>query len=175
MDLEYSIFVSTFHVTRLVISNWKIPSLSTFFDSLTKEQDKLIHMGVLNYSKGKDHSLMVQGSKNVKTKEKQIVKKPKSEIEDEDSYEDLMNKVKKKGRKYKLYYCSKGFHSNKKYFNKNMDIMSQLLENHNIEVPYEPEKPVDFSEHCHRAQFEGDINYDFSYKVKSFPHISDIS
>ena len=39
---EYSFFVSTFHGTRLAIWNWKIPSLSTFFDSLTKEKAKLI-------------------------------------------------------------------------------------------------------------------------------------
>ena len=40
---------------------------------------------------------MVQGSTKFKSKEKQIVKKPKSEIEDEDSYEDLRKKVKRKG------------------------------------------------------------------------------
>ena len=64
-----------------------MPSLSTFFDSLTKEQDKLIHMGAFRSSKGKDHALIVQGSKNAKSKEKQIVKekKPKSENEDESS------------------------------------------------------------------------------------------
>ena len=91
-------------------------------------------MGVLNSSKGKDHALLVQGSKKFKSKEKQIVKKPKSEIEDEDSYEDLMKKVKKKGSTSKCYYCRKGFHSKNKCFNMNMDIMSQLLEKHNIEV-----------------------------------------
>ena len=94
---DYSVFVSTFHATRLVVSNWKMHSLCTFFDSLTKEKDKLIHMGVLNYSKGNDNALLVQGNKNFKSKEKQIVKKPKSKIEDEDSYEDLIKKVKKKG------------------------------------------------------------------------------
>ena len=67
-------------------------------------------MGVLNSSKVKDHSLLVQGNKNVKSKEKKIVKKPKSKIQDEDSYEDLMKKVKKKGSTSKCYYCRKGFH-----------------------------------------------------------------
>ena len=54
-------------------------------------------MGALKYSNGKYHALIFQGIKNTKSKEKQIVKekKPKSEIEDEDSYEDLMKKVKK--------------------------------------------------------------------------------
>ena len=99
---EYSVFVSTFHATRLVISNWKMLSLCTFFDSLTKEQDKLIQMGALRSSKGKDHALIFQGSKNIKSKENQIVKekKPKSDIEDETlkpTDEGSMKKVKKEG------------------------------------------------------------------------------
>ena len=81
-------------------------------------------MGVLNSSKGKDHALLVQGSKKFNSKEKQIVKKPKSESEDEDSYEELMKKAKKKGSTSKCYYCRKGFHSEKKRFKNNIDIMS---------------------------------------------------
>ena len=55
-----------------------------------------------------------------------------------------------------------------------MDIMYQLLENHNIKVPYELEKPTDYSKHDHSVHFQGDINYALSDRVKSFPHISDI-
>ena len=90
MGPDYSVFVSTFHVTRVVVAKWKMPSLNSFLDSITKEKDKLIHMGVLNFPNRKDHSLLVQGKNNVKSKEKKFVKKPKSEIEEEDSYEDLM-------------------------------------------------------------------------------------
>ena len=97
------------------------------------------------------------------------MKKPKSEIEDE----DLMKKVKKKGRRSKCYYCRKGFHLEKKCFKKNMDIMSQLLEKHKIEVPDELEEPADSSEQCHSAQFQGDITYDFGARVISFSHVSD--
>ena len=128
---DYSVFVSNCHATRLVVPKWKIPSLNTFLNSLTKEKDKLIHMGVLNSSKGKDHALMVQGNKNVKSKEKQIVKKPKSEIEDEISKptdEDSVKKGKKKGSTSKCSYCSNGFNSENKFLNNNMDIMSQLLD-----------------------------------------------
>ena len=112
---EYLFFVSTFHVTRVSISNWKMSSLSTFFDSLTKEKDKLIHMSSLISSKGKDHALIVQGIKNAKSKYKQIVKENmlKSDNEDERSkltYESSMKKVKKKWSTSKCYYCSKGFH-----------------------------------------------------------------
>ena len=55
-----------------------------------------------------------------------------------------------------------------------MDIMSQLLEKHKIEVPYELEKHVDSSEHCHSVQFQGDITYAMSARIKSFSHVSDI-
>ena len=39
---DYSFFVSIFHATRLAAPKWKMPSLNTFLDSLTKERDKLI-------------------------------------------------------------------------------------------------------------------------------------
>ena len=70
-------------------------------------------------------------------------KKPKSNNEDESlkpTNEDSMKKVKKKGSTSKCSYCSKGFHPKNKCFNKNMGIMSQLIEKHNIEVLDELEK-----------------------------------
>ena len=77
-----------------------------------------------------------------------------------------MKKFKKKGSTSKFSYCRKGFHPKKKFFNKNMDIFSHLLEKHNIEVLVELEKAVDSSEHCHSVQFQGDINYALSSRVK---------
>ena len=68
-------------------------------------------MGVLNSPNIKDNSLLVQGKNNVKSKEKQIVKKPKSEIKDEYSYENLMKKVQKKEGTSKCSDCRKDFHS----------------------------------------------------------------
>ena len=102
------------------------------------------------------------------------MKKPKSEIEDEDSYEHLMKKVKNKGSTNKCSYCSKVFHLEKKCFNNNMDIMSQLLEKHKIEVLDELENHVDSLEHCHSAQLQGDITYALSSRVKPFSHVSNI-
>ena len=134
-------------------------------------------MGVLNSSNVKDHYILVQGNKNVKSKEKQIVKKPKSEIEDDSSKptdEDSIKKGKKKGSTSKCSYYNKGFHSEKKCFKKNMDIMSHLLDKHKIEVPDELEKPVDSSKHYHSVQFQGDITYALSARFKSFFHVSDI-
>ena len=148
-----------------------MPSLNTFFDSLTKEQDKLIQMGDVKSPKGKDHSLMVQGIKNSKSKEKKIVKekKPKLEIEDESSKpsdEYSTNKIKNKGSTSKFSYWGNGFHPNNICFKKKMDIMSHLLEKQNIKFRDELVYHVDSSEHCHSAQFQGDINYALSSRVK---------
>ena len=73
--------------------------MSTLFDSLTNEQDKLNQMDSLISSKGKYHALIVQGIKYIKNK---IVKekKPKSGIKDENlkpTNEGSMEKVKKEG------------------------------------------------------------------------------
>ena len=62
-----------------------------------------------------------------------------------------MKKVKKKGSSSKCSYCSKGFHAKNKCFKKKMDIMAQLLEKHNIDVPDELEKPAESLEHYHSA------------------------
>ena len=136
-------------------------------------------MGDVRSSKGKDHSLIVQGIKNERSKVKQIVKekKPKSDIEDESLNpidEGSKKKVKKKGSTSKCSYCRKGFHSENKCFKKNMDIMSQFLEKHKIEVPDELEKPIDSSKQCHSAHFQCDITYALSARVISFSHVFDI-
>ena len=86
-----------------------------------------------------------------------------------------MKKVKKKGSTSKHSYCINDFHSEKKCFKKNMDIMSQLLGKHKIEVPEELQKHADSSEQCQTVQFQGDITYSLSSRVLSFSHVSDIS
>ena len=76
---------------------------------MKKEQYKLIHKGALRIYKRNEYAIIVQGSKNEKSKEKQIVKEknPKSNNEDESSKptdEGSMKKVKKKGSTSKCYY-----------------------------------------------------------------------
>ena len=69
-------------------------------------------MGAIRISNGKDHALIVQGSKNSNSKEKKIVKgkKPKSNNEDESSRpidDSSVKKFKKKGSTSKCSYCNK--------------------------------------------------------------------
>ena len=53
----------------------------------------------------------------------QIVKEKKQKSDAEDEGSNSMKKVRKKGSTSKCSYCRNGFHSKKKCFNKNMDIM----------------------------------------------------
>ena len=50
---NYSVFVSTFHATKLTAQTWKMPKLAEFMESLTQEQDKLVMMGTIKPSKDK--------------------------------------------------------------------------------------------------------------------------
>jgi hypothetical protein len=59
LGLEYSVFVSTFHSTRLASgATYKMPSLEVFIESLTQEKNKLINMGKIKGPKA--HALVVQ-------------------------------------------------------------------------------------------------------------------
>ena len=48
----YSVFVSTFHSTREAFisqgKDYKSPSFDAFFDSLIREQEKILHLGLLS-------------------------------------------------------------------------------------------------------------------------------
>ena len=48
---EYSLFVSTFHSSKLAIRNWQILSLARFMESLTQEKHKLVQMGTIKARK----------------------------------------------------------------------------------------------------------------------------
>ena len=82
--------------------------MSTPFDSLTKKQDKLIHMEYIRISKGKDDAIIFKLIKNENSKEKQIVKekKPKSDNEDERSNLTDEGSMKKVNKKWVTYKCS---------------------------------------------------------------------
>jgi hypothetical protein len=72
IGLEYSMFVSTFHLVRLTSgATWTMPSLEAFIESLTQEQNKLINMGEIKGPKA--HALTVQygsGHQYYKSKDK---------------------------------------------------------------------------------------------------------
>ena len=70
LGLEYSVFVSSFNTSILTMgTNWKIPPMDEFIESLIQEQDKLFKMGELKNSKS--HALVVHESSKTNAKKKQ--------------------------------------------------------------------------------------------------------
>jgi hypothetical protein len=67
---KYVVYVSTFHSGRYLMgTNWKMPTMDQFIDSLTHEQEKLIHMGLIKDPKA--HALtMHDGKGSSKQKER---------------------------------------------------------------------------------------------------------
>jgi hypothetical protein len=57
-------FVSTFHSTREALisqgDTYKMPSFEAFCDSLIREQDKLLHLGVINTTSTSNKALVAQ-------------------------------------------------------------------------------------------------------------------
>ena len=70
---DYSVFVSTFHATKLTVRNWNMPSLAYFMESFIQEQDKLVLMGTIKPSKDQ---YLVAGDSKFDSKGKKKAKKP---------------------------------------------------------------------------------------------------
>jgi hypothetical protein len=68
----YSIFVSTFHSTKEALwVAYKPPTLEVFYDYLIREQDKLLHFGVINNLGTSNKALMAQEKDKYKHHKKQ--------------------------------------------------------------------------------------------------------
>ena len=48
---DYSVFVSTFHSSKLTIRNWRMLDLEDFMEALTQEQEKMVQMGTIKSNK----------------------------------------------------------------------------------------------------------------------------
>ena len=70
----YSLFVSNFHSMKLTTPNWRMPTLDAFIESLTREHDKLIQMGIIRSSR--DQALVAGGPKVANDKGKQKDESP---------------------------------------------------------------------------------------------------
>ena len=109
---EYYVFVSIFHSIRDSFLDWKIPSLDSFSESLIKEKDKLIRMGVIKTSK--DQDLLVTNSSKEKSKWKSKKKDPKEADSkpkhNQQTSEGASGSKKKNFENNICPYCAKGFH-----------------------------------------------------------------
>ena len=75
----YSLFVSTFHSTREAFisqgQDYKSPSFDAFCDSLIREQENLLYLGLLNLENSSKKVLAAQQQPNSKIRKKQYLKK----------------------------------------------------------------------------------------------------
>jgi hypothetical protein len=59
---EYAVYISNFHSGRCCFgTNWKMPTLAQFIESLTQEKTKLIHIGLMKDPKA--HELTMHDGK----------------------------------------------------------------------------------------------------------------
>ena len=101
-------------------------------ESLNKEQDKLVQIGTIKSTK--DQSLAAGVSNQSKgndkskdSKQQRVKEKKHSDAKSSSSYEDSKSKrMNNKKEKPKCGYC-RGYHYEKYYFRKNLDIMTNFL------------------------------------------------
>ena len=111
-----NLVLSILYLSLPSIPNWKIPSLDGFSKSLIQEQDKLVHMGVIQTSK--KQALLMTYSTNAQAKGRHKAKEPKasdSKPKESQKYSEgaLGSKKKKKFEKTKCPYCMRDFHTKK--------------------------------------------------------------
>jgi hypothetical protein len=132
---EFFVFISTFHTIRFSSgATWKMPSLEDFIESLTQEQTKLINMGTI---KGpRVHALIVHDGRHKYQKSKYKYKwkshaHPKKEGYTK-TFTDVFGSKGEKGIKgEKCTYCHKKFHLKSTCMQKQLDMMSQILQKNN--------------------------------------------
>ena len=144
-----------FHSKWEIFPDWKLPSLDSFSESLIKDKNKLIRMGVIQTSK--DQSLLVIDSSKVQEKGKSRKKEPKvadsKHKPNQQAFEGASGSKKKKFEKKLCLYCEKGYHIEENWMRKQLYEMSSLLKQHNIAPPRaknpDEEALTEDTERCH--------------------------
>jgi hypothetical protein len=123
---EFSVFVSTFHTVRFPSgATWKMPSLEDFIESLTQEQTKLINMGTIKGPRA--HALTFHDGSHKYQKSKDKYKlKAHAHLKKEGYPKPFTDASRSKGEK--CTYCHKGFHSESTCMQKQIYLMSRILQ-----------------------------------------------
>eukprot|EP00253_Pinus_taeda_P011674 PITA_11674 len=146
----YSVFVSTFHSTREAFisqgHDYKPPSFDAFFDSLIREQEKLLHLGLPNPGNSSKKALTAQQQLNSKNPKKSYPKKngpkpnkgPKQfQPQNEKSFHHNDKENKNKGKKTDRHcnFCNRDGHLESKCFKK-MEALEAAMRKHNIHLEH---------------------------------------
>jgi hypothetical protein len=125
---KYVVYVSNFHFSICLFgTNWKMPMLAQFIESLTQEKTKLIQMGLMKDPKA--HALTMHGGKrSAKHNGKEGYSKP---FNDSLGSKDSSNsKKKKKGKQ--CTYCNKLNHEESRCMKKQIDLIAQEIQQNNL-------------------------------------------
>jgi hypothetical protein len=159
---EFYVFISTFHTVRFSSgATWKMPSLEDFIESLTQEKAKLINMGTIKGPRENALTMHDGNQKYQKYKDKDKWKyhaHPKKEGYTK-PFSDASGSKGEKGIKgEKCTYYHKGFHLESTCMKKQIDMMSQILQQNNLgdfipkgakkKKPEDPNSKKDNSSHA---------------------------
>jgi hypothetical protein len=133
---EFYVFISTFHAVIFSSgATWKMSSLEDFIESPTQEKTKLINIGAI---KGpRPHALIMHDGSHKYHKSKDKYNQKAHAHTKKEGYTkpftDASRSKGEKGRKgEKCTYSHKGFHSESACMKKQIDPMSQILQQNNL-------------------------------------------
>jgi len=125
---NYSVFVSTFHSSKLMARNWQMPSLARFIESLTQEKYNLVQMGTIKSNKDRALAARVlnpsKGKKKAKDSRQQDKKKQDRPKFPDGGSNPCKEKDKKRKEKNKCTYCHKWWHTESACMKKTVDMMA---------------------------------------------------
>ena len=140
----YFVFVSTFHSTREALisigAKYRCPYLHAFYDSLIREQENILHLGLIKTANNSNKSLVSQqsqGSKNLKKRhpKKNGPKHDKASRPNEKvaQHNDKANKNKGNKTYINCNFCDRDGHIQSKFFKK-METLEVAMKRHSIHL-----------------------------------------
>jgi hypothetical protein len=137
----YSMFVSTFYAIQEVVgAAYQKPTLENFCDSLIREQDKLVQLGVINTAGTSNKALVVHQKDKPKNPKKQHPHHNNKQYKGPKPTQTTFAPNGDKGAKYKnkntnrhCNFCDKDGHDESKCFKK-MAALEAAMKKHNISI-----------------------------------------
>jgi hypothetical protein len=137
----YFVFVSTFYaIQEAVGESYQKPTLENFYDSLVREQDKLVQIGVISTAGTSNKVLVVHQKDKPKNPNKQNPRHNKKQYKGPKPTQINFAPNGDKGEKYKnkntnrhCNFCDKDGHDESKCFKK-MEDLEAAMKKHNISI-----------------------------------------
>jgi hypothetical protein len=141
LGIAYYVFVSTFYAMQEALGEaYQKPSLENFCDSLIREQDKLVQLGVIITAGTSNKALVVHQKDKPKNPKKQHPRHNNKQYKGPKPTQTTFSPNGDKGGKYKnkntnrhCKFCDKYGHDESKCFKK-METLEATIKKHNISI-----------------------------------------